>query len=68
MFLTHDELRELTDRARPGDQLAWLAANGFRFAVSAAGRPKVLRDEVERHMLSRFRAKADAGPRFELVK
>lgn len=67
MFLTPEELQSLTDRKRPADQARWLAANGYRFALSAAGRPKVLHAEVDRHLLSRHRAKADAGPRLDLI-
>ena len=47
MFLTTDELRELTDRARIKDQIAWLEASGVKHWISAAGRPKVPKSAIE---------------------
>lgn len=46
-----DTLRELTDRAKAPDQIAWLRERGWRFEVSATGRPKVDSAEYERHMI-----------------
>jgi hypothetical protein len=43
MFLTPDELRELTGRARPTAQAAWLREHRIRHYVNAAGRPVVAR-------------------------
>jgi len=51
MFLTHDELEELTDSPRKGRQIEWLMDHGVRFVTSLSGRPKVLQIEVERVML-----------------
>jgi phosphohistidine phosphatase SixA len=67
MFLSPDELADLTDRKRQTDQARWLRENGYRFAVSAAGRLKVLRAEVDRHLLGSHRPKVDAGPRLDLI-
>ena len=67
MFLTPEELADLTDRKRVADQARWLRDNGYRFALSAAGRLKVLRAEVDRHLLGSYRTKADAGPRLDLI-
>ena len=52
MILTSEQLAELTDKKRSKDQIAWLVEHGYRFEVSAAGRPKVLLKEVEGKMLS----------------
>ena len=52
MFLTATELTELTGLKRPSAQARWLAQAGLRHVLGADGRPKVLRAEVERHMLS----------------
>lgn len=41
LFLTPEALKNLTDRQLPSKQIAWLKANGWKFAISAAGRPKV---------------------------
>ena len=47
MFLTYDELVELTERKTKQTQIAWLKANGFRFVIGANGNPKVLREHVQ---------------------
>jgi hypothetical protein len=47
MFLTHDELVELTERKTKGAQIAWLKANRFQFVAGANGHPKVLRAHVQ---------------------
>lgn len=52
MILTSEQLAELTDKKRPKDQIAWLIQHGYRFEISAAGRPKVLLKEIEGKMLS----------------
>ena len=51
MFLTADELAELTGRKRASRQIAWLAEAGIRCVVAVDGHPRVLRAEVERAML-----------------
>jgi len=43
MFLTRDELTELTGyKKRPG-QIRWLAERGYKFEIGRDGRPRVLR-------------------------
>jgi hypothetical protein len=59
MFLTADELVELTGLKRPGAQVRWLAAAGIRCLVAADGRPRVLRAEVERLLSSGPPARRD---------
>jgi len=51
MFLTLAELAELTGRKLAKAQAAWLAQAGLRHVLGADGRPRVLRQEVERAML-----------------
>lgn len=46
MFLTQTELAELTERKRKGEQIAWLKANGYHYAIGANGHARVLRDHV----------------------
>lgn len=43
MFLTPEELEALTDKQRSDAQIRWLIRNGYKFELSGAGRPKVLR-------------------------
>lgn len=52
MFLTPDELAELTDRRQHRAQIRWLEARGWKFEIGRSGAPKVLRAESERQMLS----------------
>lgn len=47
MFLTPDELQDLTGYKRNADQRAWLSDRGWRFEVSANGRPVVSRSFAE---------------------
>ena len=50
MFLSDDEVRQLTEYERPADQRRWLQSHGYIFAVGARGRPKVARKEALRHL------------------
>lgn len=40
MFLSDDELQELTECARKQAQVEWLRARRYPFEVSAKGRPR----------------------------
>jgi len=50
VFLSADELRELTGRARRKDQLAWLKAKGYKHEVNALGRIIVARAHVDHRL------------------
>ncbi len=47
MFLTPDELKELTGYRQPSKQVAMLRKQGVPFHVNAAGHPKVARAVLE---------------------
>lgn len=47
MFLTQTELAELTERKRKGEQIAWLEANGYRYAIGANGHARVMREHIQ---------------------
>ncbi len=69
MFLEPEKLVELTDCKRRSDQIRWLRNRGYRFEVSATGRPKVLIDEVRNKLLGPGTVKSKGcRPRLELVK
>ena len=69
MFLTSDELQELTDRKNPSHQSRWLAERGYAFEISAAGKPKVLRSEVESRLSSQSQARAKTQqPNWEALR
>lgn len=50
MFLTAEELRELTGYQVPAHQKRWLSDRGWVFVVSAFGRPKVSRAYAEQRL------------------
>jgi hypothetical protein len=50
MFLTHDEIVDLTGLKRPGDQHRFLRENGWPVERDARGRPRLLRSVVESRM------------------
>ncbi len=50
LFLTREELVELTGRKRVSKQIEWLREHQFPHELTAAGRPVVLRAEVARRL------------------
>jgi len=46
LFLTPNELAELTGRTSSAGQRKWLDTNGYRFALNANNRPVVAREYV----------------------
>ena len=66
LFLDRDELVQLTGRKRPSSQIKWLREHGYPVEVSAAGRPIVLRAEVERRLSTEETPKR-RSPRWDLV-
>jgi hypothetical protein len=42
-YLTNGELFDLTGRRQPKRQTEWLARNGWRFAITDFGKPRVAR-------------------------
>ena len=53
MFLSADDLAELTGFVRPSAQIRWLTENGWYYAVDAYGRPRVALAEFNRHLVGR---------------
>ena len=51
MFLSQDELRELTDLKVPKAQMRWLQRYAYPFEIAASGRPKVLREYVMKKLM-----------------
>jgi len=60
MFLTQSELAELTERKRKADQIAWLKANGYTYAIGANGHARVLREHVQARLCGAIMAAAPA--------
>lgn len=59
LFLTAEELRDLTGYKKPGYQIIWLRGQGFIFRVAADGYPRVDRS----HYLKLMGGMADAQQR-----
>lgn len=62
LFLTQTELAELTERKRKAEQIAWLKANGYYFAIGANGHARVLREHVQAKLCGVSMAIAPAVP------
>lgn len=52
IFLSKDELCELTDLRIPKAQMRWLQKHSYPFEISAAGKPKVLKTLVLNRLLN----------------
>ena len=63
MFLTSDQLQDLTGYKSAKKQVAWLSANGYRFDRRADGRPVVLLQQLLERQCRRS-AKAPIQPDF----
>lgn len=61
LFLTPEELHELTGYRRPAEQRAFLKRKGWRFEVNAAGKPRVARAHLERRLVGEARTE-EPGP------
>jgi Domain of unknown function (DUF4224) len=68
MFLTPDELVELTDSHRRQDQAKWLRENGFVFFHSRLGNIKVLRAHVEAQFGLRENVPTDPEPNWDALR
>jgi len=68
MFLTSDELIELTDSHRRQDQAKWWRENRFVFFYSRLGNIKVLRAHVEVQFGLRENVPTDPEPNWAALK
>lgn len=65
MFLTREEVAELTGYQKPGYQQRWLDAEKFGYLVDSDGHPKVLREIVLQRLGGHHKKKA--GPELRLT-
>ena len=61
LFLTREELRDLTRRIQPAAQVRWLTQAGWKFARDSDGYPIVAREEFQRNMIGAATSGADQG-------
>lgn len=68
MFLSKDEIRDLTGYQKPSLQKRWLTDRSWPYEEDAAGYPKVLRALAEKRMgLSVSTATRRLGPNFGAI-
>jgi len=65
MFLSADQLHELTGYKKPALQRRWLADNGFSFEVRSDGRPVVSRNYYEERQFGPKRDNRLSGPNLD---
>ena len=68
LFLSSDELRELTDLKIPKAQMRWLSKRSYPFEVSAAGKPKVLRSLVFDRLSKLSNSSNSNQPNFDAIR
>lgn len=62
MFLTTDQLAEMTGYKNRKKQADWLSENGYEFDIRADGRPNVLIDQVRERQCKGATARTPAEP------
>ena len=67
LFLTDDQLVQLTGYKRRHKQIAWLREHGIPLMVSAAGFPVVAARELERRLTKDPKIRVKDRPRLEIV-
>jgi hypothetical protein len=67
MFLTREELFELTERKQAAAQRRWLTLMGYRFEVGPSGRPKVLQEAVTERLSGTNKSHRLSGPNLAAV-
>ena len=68
MFLSRDELEQLTGYNRPGLQRRWLVDNDYRFDVRADGRAAVLKEQVHQRQSKGEMGARVPGPNLGVCK
>ncbi|WP_047540631.1 DUF4224 domain-containing protein [Methylotenera versatilis] len=68
LFLTQDELKELTDLKNPSAQIRWLINHSYPFETGASGKPKVLRSLLVERLRSSPSDKVSNEPNFDAIR
>lgn len=50
MFLTPEEIEDLTERKRKAEQISWLKRNRVPYLLGASGHPRVTREYISRRL------------------
>ena len=65
VFLSQDQIEQLTGLKRPSRQCRWLGDHGYRFEVNTRGRPVVLLSAVEQKL--QLSTRSPRQPNFEAL-
>lgn len=68
LFLSQDELRDLTDLKVPKAQIRWLTAHSFPFEIGASGKPKVLRSFLIQRLQLSMPSNNQTEPNFDAIR
>lgn len=68
LFLTSDELKELTDLKIPKAQMRWLDKHHYPYEISASGRPKVLRAYLNERLKTSVIINRNSEPNFDAIR
>lgn len=68
IFLSSQELSELTDLKIPKAQMRWLDKNKYPYEISAAGKPKVLRSFLINRLQNISNNLKISEPNFEAIR
>lgn len=68
MFLTGDELRELTGYKLASAQCRWLESRGYPFETNASGKPRVLRSYVQQRLCPQLAGSSIVAPDFDAIR
>jgi hypothetical protein len=68
MFLTSDELLELTGYKLASAQRRWLARRGYPFETNASGKPRVLRLYLQQRLCAQHERELGAMPDFDAIR
>ena len=68
IFLSSQELTELTDLKIPKAQMRWLDKNRYPYEISAAGKPKVLRSFLFNRLQNISTKSQVSEPNFDAIR
>lgn len=68
LFLSSEELRELTDLKIAKAQMRWLDKNNFPYEISASGKPKVLRSFLFQRFEANNLNNKTTEPNFDAIR
>ncbi len=68
IFLTQEELRDLTDLKIPAAQIRWLLKHAYPFEISAIGKPKVLRSLIIERLSKTQVTTTSNEPNFDAIR